>query len=113
MRVNAYVFGFLVVAVFLGVIFGFQGAGLWSTSGKVDSSGRTVQAAGGDVETVKGWMTLEQVSIAFGIPVDEILLKFNLPMDTPPSTALKDLEGENFNIPALRAWLADRQTVQP
>ena len=109
MKINPFVYGVIVLAVFLGVIFGFQGAGIWSTSGKVGASGERIQPSAADVNTIKGWMTLEQVSTTFNAPVAEILSAFNLPADTPASTALKDLESDTFDIPALRTWLQNRQ----
>ncbi len=109
MKINPVIYGFLVLIVFLGVIFGFQASGVWSTSGKVDASGKGIQPSAADVNTIKGWMTLDQVSTAFGVPPAEILTAFNLPADTPASTALKDLESDTFDIPALRTWLQSRQ----
>jgi hypothetical protein len=108
MKINPMVYGVVVLVVFLGVIFGFQAAGVWSTSGKVDTSGKSIQPSAADVNTIKGWMTLEQVSTTFGVPAAEILSAFSLPADTPPSTALKELESETFDITALRTWLQNR-----
>jgi len=113
MKINPFVYGILVVGVFLGVIWGFQQAGVWSTSGKVDGGGKAIQPSAADVKTIKGWMTLEQVSTTFGIPVSEILTAFNLPPNTPASTALKDLESDTFDIVSLRDWLQSRQQNQP
>ncbi len=109
MKINPFVYGTLVVVVFLGIILGFQGAGIWSTSGKVDVSGKAIEPSKTDVNTIKGWMTLEQVSTTFDIPVAEILAGFNLPADTPGTTALKDLESDTFDITALRTWLQGKQ----
>jgi hypothetical protein len=109
MKINPFVYGVIVVIVFLGIIFGFQQAGVWSTSGKVGSSGERVQPSAADVNTIKGWMTLEQLSATFNIPVADILSAFNLPGDTPASTAIKDLESDDFDIPALRTWLQEHQ----
>ena len=103
----------IVVIVFLGIIVGFQQAGMWSTSGKVSASGERVQPSAADVDTIKGWMTLEQVSNTFNIPVTDILSAFDLPADTPPSTALKDLENDSFDIPALRTWLQEHKQLSP
>jgi hypothetical protein len=113
MKINPMVYGVLVVCVFLGVIVGFQQAGVWSTSGKVDGAGKTIQPSAADVNTIKGWMTLEQVSATFGIPVPDILSAFNLPSDTPASTPLKDLESDSFDIVSLRSWLQTIQQTQP
>jgi hypothetical protein len=105
MKINPFVYGVIVLLVFLGIIFGFQQAGVWSTSGKVNGSGQQIQPSAGDVNSIKGWMSLEQVSTTFGIPVEEFLEAFNLPTDTPHSTALKDLESDSFDIPSLRTWM--------
>ena len=113
MKINPFVYGIFVLLVFLGIIIGFQQAGVWSTSGKVNASGQQVQPSAEDVNTLKGWMTLEQVSTAFGAPVAEILSTFDLPADTPSTTALKDLEGNTFDIPSLRAWLQERSKSAP
>lgn len=109
MRINPLIFGMVVLAVFMGVILGFQGAGLWSTSGKVNAAGEAIQPSAMDVNTIKGWMTLEQVSTTFNVPVGEILSNFDLPADTPVSTPLKDLESDTFDITGLRAWLQERR----
>jgi hypothetical protein len=108
MKINPYVYGVIVLGVFMGVILGAQQLGWWTTSGKVDGAGQSAQPSAGDAESIKGWMTLDQVSTTFGVPVPEILSAFDLPADTPASTALKDLESDTFDIPALRTWLAER-----
>jgi len=107
MRINPFVFGALVLAVFLGVIAAFQGADVWSVSGKISSSGERVTPSATDVETVKGWMTLEQVSTTYDVPVEDILEVFALPADVAPSTALKELESDTFSVIELRAWLQE------
>jgi hypothetical protein len=108
MKINPFVYGVLVVVVFLGIILGFQQAGAWTTSGKISTSGQGVQPSAEDVNTIKGWMTIGQVSAAFNVPTSEILAAFNLPANTPAGTALKDLESDGFDIPTLRAWLEQR-----
>jgi hypothetical protein len=108
MRINPILYGILVLIVFSGTIFGFQAAGIWSTTGKLTSSGESVQPIASDVDSIKGWMTLEQVSTAFNLPVTEILSQFGLPADTPPSTALKDLETDLFSVTILRTWLKQK-----
>jgi hypothetical protein len=113
MKINPVVYGFIVLLVFLGIIVGFQQAGVWSTSGKVDGAGQQVQPSSSDVTSIKGWMTLGQVSTAFNIPISDILLAFDLPADTPDDTALKDLESDAFDIPTLRTWLEEHQQPAP
>ena len=113
MKINPFVYGIIVLLVFFGIIIGFQQAGIWSTSGKVNSSGQQIQPSAGDSSSIKGWMTLEQVSTTFDVPVAEILLAFNLPVDTPASTALKDLESDTFSVSVLRTWLEERSPLTP
>jgi hypothetical protein len=108
MRINPIIYGVLVLVVFFGTILGFQAAGVWSTSGKVDSSGQAIQPSAADVETIKGWMTLEQISTTFNVSLAELLTQFDLPADTPPTTAIKDLESDTFDITLLREWLQSR-----
>jgi hypothetical protein len=108
MRINPLIYGILVLVVFMGVVFGFQQAGLWSTSGKINASGEAIQPSAMDMNTIKGWMTLEQVSSTFNVPIAEIISNFDLPSDTPVSTPLKDLESDTFNITILRAWLQEK-----
>ena len=113
MTIKPVLFGILVLAIFEGVVLGFQKAGFWSTSGKVTLDGQAVQPSVENLDSIKGWMTLEQVSTVFEIPVDEILSAFNLPSDTPATTALKDLESDTFSVEDLRGWLGDQgQTVE-
>jgi hypothetical protein len=104
MRIPPILFGTLVIAVFLGTILGFQAVGIWSVSGKI-KDGQDVQPSADDVNTIKGWMTLEQISTIYNIPLAEILTQFDLPADTPASTAIKDLESEEFSVTNLRTWL--------
>ncbi len=121
MRVNPVVFGAIVVLVFMGIIWGFQAAGIWSISGKVNASGEQVNPSASDVNTIKGWMTLKQISDVYAVPVDELLAQFSLPADTSPDTAIKDLESEVFEVSLLREWLEARmygseiipETIQP
>jgi hypothetical protein len=105
MTIKPFIFGILVLVIFEGLILGFQRAGYWSVSGKVTSEGKAVQPSAGDVDSIKGWMTLEQVSTGFAVPLNELLAAFNLPADTPAATALKDLESDTFSVEDLREWL--------
>jgi hypothetical protein len=58
-----------------------------------------------DVDTIKGWMTLEQITEVYDVSLEDLLAHFNLPDDTPASTAIKDLESEEFSVTNLRDWL--------
>jgi hypothetical protein len=108
MRINPIVYGVLVLSIFFAVILGFQAAGIWSTSGKVDASGNAIQPAAGDANSIKGWMTLEQITTTFNVPLAELAAQFKLPADIAPSTAIKDLESDSFDTTGLRTWLQSR-----
>jgi hypothetical protein len=109
MRISPFVYGAFVIIVFLGTIFAFQAAGVWSVTGKTDSSGKQIQPSSSDVNTIKGWMTLEQIASAYDLQVSEILNQFNLPAETPQTTAVKDLESDEFSVENLRLWLDNRK----
>ena len=108
MRVKPILFGIVVVIVFMSVVVISQAAGYWSTSGKVTTSGELVNPSADDVETIKGWMTLNQISDTYAVPLSEILREFSLPDTTSGDTAIKDLESETFEVTLLREWLVSR-----
>ncbi|MBA4384462.1 MAG: hypothetical protein C0410_06975 [Anaerolinea sp.] len=108
MKIKPIVYGIVVISVFFGIILGFQAAGVWSTSGKVDPSGKAIQPSSADPTSIKGWMTLEQIVATYNVPLSDILTQFNLPVTTPITTAVKDLESDTFNTSALIAWLQSR-----
>lgn len=108
MRINPFIIGMMVLAIFMGTILGFQVAGVWSVSGKTTSDGQAVQPSAADVNSIKGWMTLEQIATTYNVPLEDILTQFELPAGTPATTAIKDLESEVFSVTSLRAWLQTR-----
>ncbi len=110
MKVNPFLYGILTVAVFLGVIYAAQSTGYWSTEKRFTKGGERTQADPRDVSTIRGSMTLQEVSRAYNVPQAEILARFGLPSDTPPSATLKDLKEKNpdFEVSELRDWLAER-----
>jgi hypothetical protein len=108
MRIHPLIYGILVLSVFLGTILGFQAAGFWSVSGKLTADGEAVQPSAADVNSIKGWMTLEQITVTYDVSLSDILEQFDLPGDTPASTAVKDLESDIFSVTELRAWLLEQ-----
>jgi hypothetical protein len=108
MKVNPFVFGIVILVVFFGVLGGAKAVGVWSVSGKLNASGEKVRPTGANVEEIKGWMTLDDVSKAYNVPAAEIIAAFELPANTPASAQLKELESDTFSVQALRAWLAER-----
>lgn len=110
MRVNPYLYGALAVVILVGVVFAAQSAGFWSTDNKYLPSGEKVQADPANVDSIKGWMTLEDISRVYQVPFPEILGQLKLPADTAPNTPLKALRDKipGFEIGDLRDWLAER-----
>ncbi len=108
MKVNPFVFGFLILVLFFGLIGGAKALGVWSVSGKLTSTGEKALPIGQSVDEIKGWMTLGDISTAYNVPLEEILAAFELPADTPATTQLKSLETDTFSVTDLRTWLAAR-----
>ncbi len=111
-RIPPMVYGILVVAVFFGGIGIAYAGGAWQTSGRM--GGQTGGETGGEsrptlqgmsATEVKGWMLIGDVAETFGVPYEDLLAAFELPADTAPGTALKELESELFSVMALREWL--------
>ena len=121
MRIKPIAFGILTVALFTGTIGVTMATGAWQTTGRTAAGagaggggGPGSGAASGPVESgsatgdIKGWMTIGAVATTAGVRLPEILAAFALPADTPPETAVKDLESDVFSVTALRAWLTER-----
>ena len=105
-RIPPFAFGVLVIAVFAGVIGIGMASGTFQTTGRTTAGGGRVAPQGESVTEIKGWMAVGDVAAAWNVPLPEILAAFDLPADTPPATALKDLESDLFSVSALRDWLA-------
>jgi len=110
MKVNPFAFGALVLALFLGTVLVAQTAGFWAVSGKVTSIGEKIAATGTNPDEIKGWMTLDEVSRAYGISREELTGQFSLPKDLDFTKQIKDLESDSFSPEKLRAWLKQRLT---
>ena len=115
MRVNKFLLPLFGVVPMVAIVLIAQLTGTWSTSGRA-----TVDLASMKPEDIKGWMTWQEVSDGFGIPLDELYALSGVPKDIPPTTAMKDMEGllEGFETTTVReivtAYLAgDVQPVDP
>ena len=115
MRVNKFLLPLFGVVPMVAIVLIAQLTGTWSTSGRA-----TVDLASMKPEDIKGWMTWQEVSDGFGIPLDELYALSGVPKDIPPTTAMKDMEGllEGFETTTVReivtAYLAgDVQPVEP
>lgn len=115
MRVNKFLLPFFGVVPMVAIVLIAQLTGNWSTSGRV-----MVDMASMNPEDIKGWMTWQEVSDGFGIPLDELYALSGVPKDIAPATAMKDMEGllEGFETTTVRevvaAYLAGTtKPVQP
>ncbi|MHB8960217.1 MAG: hypothetical protein ACYDAN_11375 [Candidatus Limnocylindrales bacterium] len=112
-RIPPMAFGLLIVAVFAGTIGLGMATGTFQTSGRTAAGGEPVTLEGETVTEIKGWMALGDVADAWKVPLPEVLAAFELPADTPPTTALKDLESDLFSVTALRDWLEAGRAATP
>ena len=112
-RIPPVAYGLMVVAIFAGVLGLGMAGGTFQTSGKTTAGGERVAPQGETVTEIKGWMAVGDVATAWNIPLPEMLAAFELPADTAPATALKDLESDLFSVTALRAWLDARSAEAP
>jgi hypothetical protein len=112
-RIPPFAYGLLVIAVFAGVVGVGMASGTFQTSGRTTAGGGRVAPQGESVAEIKGWMAIGAVAAAWNVPLPEILAAFELPPDSPPATALKDLESNLFSVPALRDWLEARVAQAP
>ena len=115
MRVNKFLLPLFGVVPMVAIVLIAQLTGNWSTSGRA-----TVDLANMKPEDIKGWMTWQEVSDGFGIPLDELYALTGVPKDIPPTTAMKDMEGllDGFETTTVRevvaAYLAgDVQPAEP
>jgi len=110
MRVNPFIYGAVVLALFFGVIGVAKATNNWLVSGKLSTTGEKVQPTGTNPDEIKGWMTLADISKAYNIPVADILAEFKLPADTPETKQVKDLESDAFSTTNLRDWVKTKVT---
>lgn len=107
-RIPQVAYGLLVVAVFAGVVGIGAASGTFQTSGQTTADGARVAPQGETTTEIKGWMAIGDVADAWSVPLPEMLAAFDLPADTAPSAALKDLESDTFSVTAVRDWLEAR-----
>jgi hypothetical protein len=100
MIANKYLLPLFTLLALFGSYAFARAAGVWSVSGK-DSIDVTHMSSGAEI---RGWMTLEQISAGFDIPIAELYPLLGIPADIPPATALKDMEGllPDFEVSVVR-----------
>ena len=74
MRVNKFLLPLFGVVPMVAIVLIAQLTGNWSTSGRA-----TVDMANMKPEDIKGWMTWQEVSDGFGIPLDLSLIHISEP----------------------------------
>jgi hypothetical protein len=98
--VNKFLAPVLVMVALIGSYVVAQATGFWAVSGKemIDLGNMTSSA------DIRGWMTLDQVILGFGIQQNEFYELLGIPADIPATTALKDLEGliDGFEVTSVR-----------
>ena len=113
--INPYLYAALGLLMILGTVQVAKAMGQWATTGRVTGSGERVVITGADPYELRGWMTVQEVSAAYGVPVSEFYSQFGIPPETPASRQLKELEtvAPGFAIENVRTWLARRQASVP
>lgn len=113
MRVHRYVLPALALITLLGSVGVGQLTGVWATTGKgaiqLDASGAA------DPQGIKGWMTLQQISDTYGIPLAELYRRIGAPSDMAPETPVKDLEAKlpGFETALVREQVAAYRQEHP
>ncbi len=121
MRKLYYLYPVLVLALFLGIIQASTLTPYWNTTtrsvgaapvGETAPDGATAPTLV-DTADLKGMWTLADVEKTFQVPTAEIKAHFEIPADTPDSTAVKDLSKikAGFETSLLRDWLKERSPV--
>lgn len=101
MRLNKFVMPVVVIVALLGSVAIAQLMGWWMPSVDVNVMSSPDQ--------IRGWMTLQQVSDQFKIPPEILYQKLAIPADVPPTTPLRELEGQvtDFEVDTVRQMVAD------
>ncbi len=121
MRRIYYLYPVLVLALFLGIIQASRLTPYWNTTARsVGPSSVGESTPDGtssptlvDTADLKGMWTLADVEKTFQVPTSEIKAHFEIPAETPDSTAVKDLGKikAGFETSLLRDWLKERSPV--
>jgi hypothetical protein len=84
-----------------------------SSNQQTDLGGTEEGVASSDDETIRGFMTLEEVASKSGVPVSEILRRLALPPDTAPSEQVgRLLRTHGLDMPDLRRVIEQKESVR-
>lgn len=89
MKVKLAVLPLLVVGIFWGIIGASMLTGTWQSN--VSEAEMVVDST----DDIKGWMTLEDISGDFNMPVAELVRVLGLPVNTDAGKSLKDIAADN------------------
>ncbi len=87
-RLSHAAYASLLVAGLMALVGASKLAGEWRTTAAVVAS--TGQPAKASAEEIRGWMTLDEVSVATGVPREYILGKLGLAPETDAGVPLRD-----------------------
>lgn len=93
MRISRYLYGFLIIAFILGGISIAKATDNWQVSYKVNADGSEIELKGDDVGEIKGFMSIDDIIVAYGIDKDGLYEYIGFPNDLPTSTLVKDIKG--------------------
>jgi NapH/MauN family ferredoxin-type protein len=99
---------FFVIALlglFFGIIAVSIATGIWQSAPSTDLLDNNGQV---NVDNIKGWMTLGEVSESVGIPLLVLCRDFNFPMNIDPTIPLKDIAARynmTFETEILREYV--------
>lgn len=82
-------YAFLVIFTFMIIVAGAQALNIWQSipTTSLSSNNGTINA-----DLIKGWMTLETISIEANIPLNKIISDLNLPQGINITKPMKDLK---------------------
>lgn len=93
MKISNYLYGLLIVVFLLGGIGIAKATDIWQVSYKVNPDGSDVTLTGQSVDEIKGFMSIDEIILAFGIDKEGLYNYMGFPSDMPTSTLVKDIKG--------------------
>lgn len=104
MKANKYLVPALVIGLLLATVGVAQATGYWIVSGKqmIDIGSMATS------DDIRGWMSIEEIAQGFDLDLATVYSLTGIPTDTPPDTALKDLETvlTDFEVTTVREAIA-------
>ncbi len=94
MRLPKSVMPIVAIITLLGSVAVAQLMGWWAPPVSVENMTSP--------EQIRGWMTFQDVSTRFNIPMAELFQKLALPANTPPTTPMREMESADFDVEKVR-----------